>query len=350
MIHRSMIACLLIGITLHAATASGDYTQPSPNLVFQFEKQNRSHPWLRIATDSTRRQLKVRAIDEQGMSGFTSPEGLVAPREPLSWNQIGRIDEVVTRAHAYRVTGVIVFGLLGAGLGNALGAPNDLGARYALAGFAVFGTLGGWLGGRFGERFQHERNWYIADTTTQRVPSAAPVAAVPLVSEVAGATQASAVGLSGALTPPMSLEVEHVASRINSDKLIRLSGDFGKFQGFVGVAGPEGLERFVADPKAEGEWAGASLPNRIPWASVQQVHMRGGSGMAGALAGSIAFASLGALLGAAAVGVSGTTSATVGEGALLGAGLALPFGFVLGGGIGLLSRHWVVVYTRRASL
>jgi len=42
--------------------------------------------------------------------------------------------------------GAVSVGVLGAGLGNALGAPNNLGGRYALAGLAVFGGIGGYLG------------------------------------------------------------------------------------------------------------------------------------------------------------------------------------------------------------
>src|SRR5207247_1272734 len=122
---------------------------PSPNLLFQLEKQNRSRPWLRITTDSVRLALRVHGIDQQGLRGFMAPEGILPPREPITWDEIERIDEVVTRAHAGSVTGAIAIGLAGAGLGNMIGASENRGGRYALVGLAAFGSLGGWLGGRF---------------------------------------------------------------------------------------------------------------------------------------------------------------------------------------------------------
>ena len=333
-----LVALVFVTLPFHPAAASDTFAQPSPNLLFQLEKQNRSHPWLRVATDSARLTLKVRRIDDLGLRGLTAPGSAPLPPDPLSWTRIARIDEVVTRAQRGRVMGSILLGLGGAGLGNALGAPDGDGGNYAMLGFAVLGGVGGWLGGVYGERFKHERNWYVADTAASK-PSTAPLASeVPPGSAAPLETAALAPRLT---TSPA---VIRASNRIGKDDVIRVTGSFGRFQGFADLVGPAGLEGLHRDPKARGEWTGGKALERISWESVDEVQMRGGSAMMGALAGAGSFAAVGAMFGLAAVAVGGSGDVSVAEGALVGAGITAPFGALLGGGAGLLVRRWVVVY------
>lgn len=348
MIRRTLLAFVVLMSPFSPAVASDDPAAPSSNVLFQLEKQNRSRPWLRIATDSTRLELRVRGLDRRGLHGFTAREGVLPPGEPISWSRIGRIDEVVTRAPAGRMIGAIVLGLAGAGLGNALGAPDDAGGRYALIGLAAFGSLGRWAGGRFGERFQHERNWYVADPEARRARLASPVIATPPESVRAGNTPPAAETTTTAAAPSRgtSDDAIRIAKRIGRDDVFRVESDSGRFQGFATVAGPEGLEGLRVDRKARREWAGARVPERISWEAIDEVQMRGGRAGSGALGGALIFGAIGALLGTAAIAVADPSGATIGEGALLGAGILAPFGLVLGGGVGALSRRWVVVYRR----
>ena len=332
-LHGLLLALVFVAVPFQPA-ASGRLAMPSSNLLFQLEKQNRIHPWLRITTDSARVTLKARRIDELGLSGLTAPDSAWPPPASLTWSQIERIDEVVTRAHPWRMTGAIAMGLLGAGLGNAIGAPSHKGGAFALVGLVGLGSLGGVLGGDYGERFQRERNWYVADTTERsaadiavRIGATPPVNAAPAVEPA---------------TPP---DVIQVANRIGRSDVFRLSGDFGRFQGFADAVGPVGLEGLRTDRKARGEWANAAPPARVPWEAVDKIQMRGGAAGKGALIGAANFAVVGAVIGAAAVAIADGNAGPV-EGGLLGAAICAPFGALLGAGAGAAARHWVVVYRR----
>lgn len=323
----SLLALILVAVLFDAAAASSRLAMPSSNLLFQLEKQNRSHPWFRVTTDSARVTLKARRIDELGLSGLTAPDSASPPPASLTWAQIERIDEVVTRAHQWRVASAITAGLLGAGLGNAIGAPGHKGGVLALVGFVGLGSLGGVFGGDYGERFQHERNWYDADTSVRVFAEAALTNTAP-AAEVA--------------MPP---DVIRVANRIGRNDVIRLSGDFGKFQGFADAVGPEGLKGLRVDRRARNEWANTAPPARVPWAAVDEIQVRGGAAGKGALIGAANFAVLGAVIGAAAVAAANGNASPV-EGGLLGAVICAPFGALLGAAAGAGARHWVIVYRR----
>src|SRR2546428_8302129 len=99
----------------HTAAGSEITAVPSPNAVFQFQKDNRSHPWLHITTDSGTVERKVLRLDPLGLHGLSTPNGVRLP-ESMPWNQIQRIDEVVTRASRWRKVCAVTVGALGAGL------------------------------------------------------------------------------------------------------------------------------------------------------------------------------------------------------------------------------------------
>ena len=216
-----LVALVFVTVPFLPAAASGTLAPPSPNLLFQLEKQNRSRPWLRVATDSARLTLKARRIDELGLHGLTAPRGGPLPHDPLSWTEIARIDEVVTRAGRGGMIGSIVLGLSGAGLGNALGAPEGNGGNDAMLGFVALGTVGGFLGAKYGERFKHERNWYVADTSARRL-SAPFVSAAPLE---AAPPSANAPAPESATPPETAAPAPHLST---SRAVIRASNRIGK--------------------------------------------------------------------------------------------------------------------------
>src|SRR5437667_2733060 len=105
-----------LGMPFHSAAGSETPAGPSPNPLFQFQKENRSHPWLHITSDSGMVERKVLRLDPIGLHGLSTPEG-VQLRGSLAWGRIQRIDEVVTRAASWRTTGAVTLGILGPGLG-----------------------------------------------------------------------------------------------------------------------------------------------------------------------------------------------------------------------------------------
>jgi hypothetical protein len=336
---RALLVALVFAIVpFHSAGASRIFATPSTNLLFQLEKQNRSRPWLRVTTDSARLTLKASRIDELGLHGLTPPRDAHLSSDAIRWSQVGQIDEVVTRAQRGRVLGSIVLGLAGAGLGNALGAPKGDGGNDAMLGFVVLGSAGAWLGGTYGERFKHERNWYVADTVARILSMTPQASEAPL--ETPAPALVTATPASQLVTSPAVLRV---SNRIGKTDVFRATGSFGSFQGYADLVGPAGLEGLHRDPKARRDWAAGKVPELIAWESVDEVRMRGGSALMGALSGAATFGAFGAMVGAAAVAVA-QGNATVGEGALAGAGIFAPFGAAFGAGAGMLVRRWVVVY------
>jgi hypothetical protein len=311
-----------------SASASGGFADPSPNLVFQLQKQNRAHPWLRVATDSSRWTLEVRRIDELGLDGLISRSS--DPRLPdrIPWREIQRIDEVETRAHRGRVLGFLLLGAAGAGLGNALGAPKHEGGRQSLLGLAVFGSLGAWQGGRIGERFVRERPWYVA-----AVAPVAPPSAQELPRNLPPQR------------PPPSPRVLLACERIGRADLIRVQGDFGRFQGFASVVGPQGMDGLRSET-IRGGFATQAVPKGlVTWDRIHRVEKRGSSMGKGAVIGGVAIGCLGGAVAAAAVTVA-DGSETPGTAFFEGLVVTGAVGAVLGGLIGAAIPGWHLVYRR----
>ncbi len=130
--HAALVLMLaFLAMPVDSVAGSETPAGPSPNALFQFQKDNRSHPWLHITADSGMVERKVLRLDPIGLHGMSAPDG-VQVEGSLTWSRIQRIDEVVTRAGAWGKVGAVTLGLLGAGLGNALGAPTHSGGRLAL--------------------------------------------------------------------------------------------------------------------------------------------------------------------------------------------------------------------------
>jgi hypothetical protein len=323
-----LLVLAFLAMPLRYAAGSEAAAGPTPNALFQFQKDNRSHPWLRITADSGMVERRVLRIDPIGLHGLSAPDG-VQLAGPIAWSRIERIDEVVTRAAPWRTTGAVTLGLLGAGLGNALGAPKQKGGRLALAGLLVFGGVGGYLGGEYGSRFRSQRNWYVADTVRHGEPVE------------------HAEALASVSAPGPDRAVLNACNRIGRNELFRAYGSFGSFQGYAGIAGPEGLEALRADRHGHRRGAEETLPPRISWEQIDRVEMRGGSALRGALIGGATFGAIGALLGAAAVALtSGGADVTPAEGGVLGALYVAPVGILIGGLGGMAARRWVAIYRR----
>jgi hypothetical protein len=144
--------------------------------------------------------------------------------------------------------------------------------------------------------------------------------------------------------PPAELPA--IAKHIGPRDHVRVTGAFGRFQGYVGVVGPFGLEHIVVKPDAPEEWRPHNLPKRIPWSAIDGVHMRRGNARTGAVAGGITFAIVGGLLTAAAASLADSYSPKPGEAAIVGGAVSGAIGVVVGAGIGSAFRHWAVVYRR----
>jgi len=317
----------LLAMPFDSAVASESPAGPSPNALFQFQKDNSNHPWLHITADSGMVERMVLRLDSIGLHGMSTPDGTQLPGS-MTWSRIQRIDEVVTRAAPLGTVGAVTLGLMGAGLGNALGAPTDQGGRLALGGAVLFGGVGHFLGGKYGSRFRSERNWYVADTVRHTEPVVH--AEAPVTTRVPGADPA----------------ILRACSRIDRNELFRASGSFGTFRGYAGIAGPEGLESLRADPHGQRRGADTMPPRLISWDQIDRIEMRGGSAMRGAVGLGVSFGIVGALLGMLVVAGTQDANASVAEGALVGALYVAPVGIVIGGVGGLAVRRWVTVYRR----
>ena len=321
----AVLGLVFLATPFHSARGSDRPAGASANALFQFQKDNRSHPWLHITADSGMVERRVLRIDRVGLHGMSTPEGVQLPGS-LPWSRIVRIDEVVTRAGRWRKVGAVTLGLLGAGLGNAINP--DQGGISSLAGLVTFGAAGGYLGGQYGSRFRSERRWYVADTVRRAEPQIAAEAPVPV----------SAPGADPA--------VLRACYRLGPDKLFRAYGTFGTFRGYASIAGPEGLEELRTNRSGKHRVADDTRPQRITWDQVDRVEMRGGSVLRGSMVVGAAFAAFGALLGVAAVGLSDNSDISAPAAAALGALYVAPFGIALGGLGGAAFRRWVPVYQR----
>jgi hypothetical protein len=351
MVRACACALVLTLVVTPAALAANAAAAPDENHLFEFEKRNRHHPWLRVTTDSGRFGLRADRLDIHGLGGLRARHDQRLPRDPLAWPEIHRLDEIVTRSRPYGWTGGVLVGLLAAGLGNALGAPSGSGGNYAFVGLLAGGATGGWLGSRYGDRFEHDVNWYTAPPPAPPPTDAvsAPVALADSArADRSGTVAVVPVAADSLAEPPASAEALKLAARLQPTDHIRVAGEFGRFQGYARVAGPHGLERILVDRHAPKAWFPDSVPVPIPWSQIDQVAMRGGHARQGALIGGLLVGAFGGVAGlaVAAFDESPSDAATAGF-VLYGAAVGGAIGVVLGAGVGALSRGWKLVYERR---
>ena len=159
---------------------------------------------------------------------------------------------------------------------------------------------------------------------------------------------ANGVGPADSLrSSPVPPEALRFAARIGRDDLMRVSGDFHRFQGRAQSAGPGGLERLVIDRHAPMDWRPQQLPERVPWSAIDEVRMLRGDPGRGALVGAAVCGGVLALLAASAASAyADPTSMSAGEAALRGGAVGALIGAVAGAGLGTAIRSWKVVYHR----
>ena len=341
---RRPTALLLVLVFVSAvglSRAPDACAEPTPNSLFQMQKSNRVRPWLHIATDSGTITRRVKLVDRSGLYDLSSPDGATWSG-PLLWGDIRRIDEVITRRKQMRVVGAVVLGLAGAGLGNALGAPDNNGGRYALLGFSLGAQVGGTIGGQLGERHQtSEHPWYVAQGPAQTDSGAAPAQSRPLAASTldTSAALASRPADGGGQSSDAILRA---CGRIDRNRLLRVRSRLGTFEGYAGTSGPEGLEDLKARHSRLGD---SPPPTMIHWDAIDRVEVRAGSSLRGAVGGAVGLGLIGALLGAAAVSVA-DSGVSAGGGAGGGFLIVAPVGLVLGGLGGMAARRWAVLYQR----
>ena len=149
-----LVLCLVSpAATFHAAIGSQTQAGPSPNALFQFQKENRSHPWLHITADSGMVERKVLRIDPLGLHGLSTPDGARLP-ESITWDQVDRIEMRGGSALQGAAIGGATFGAVGALLGMAVISVADgswdnvgLGAVYGVLYVAPVGIVLGGLSG-----------------------------------------------------------------------------------------------------------------------------------------------------------------------------------------------------------
>jgi hypothetical protein len=313
-------ALAILAAAHSSAASSNEFAAPSQNLLFQIQKRNYGQPWLRVATDSSRLMLKARRIDELGLGDLKSRKSDPPAPSLVAWRSIARIDEIATHEVAGKVTGFLVGGTAGIMVGVISSNAHQQAA--AMLGAALLGGLCAWQGGRIGKRMVDERQWYVG-TPADAVP--------PVAVDTSAALAHSPPAPTPPAPPPPSAKVLQACARVDRNDHIRMRGDFGKFQGYASVVGPEGVEGLRADHGGHSTPAPTGL---VSWDQIDRMDKRGGSAGKGALYGAASLGLLGGMFGGALAAsanatdqeVAGGVFAGAAAGALLGAGLGALFG------------------------
>ena len=365
MIRMAALTVLVLAAATARAEPPEGFAAPSPSLIEQLRSQHQRHDWLRVTMASTQLELRALRIDAEGLSGLTARGSdrwrLEAYSDPsshghIAWSSISRIDKLHSQSRGGWIAGFITGGILGANL-----PQPSMGA-------VVGGFTGAWLGRRIGDQFVSSHSLYVAQpspapssiaaTTPQGTRPLPPDSVASRQQEPAPATQqeptspapadpAAAAPTSAPQvdTPPTgnpSPEVLRACRGIKPENLLRIEGDFGRFQGHVLRVGPEGLDGLRASRAASHPPA---PPGLVPWDRIDRVEKRGGSPVRGALFGGVTLGCLGGLVSAAAVSLAGSSfspSAAFVEGALVTGAI----GGALGALVGTAIPGWHVVYKR----
>lgn len=354
MIGRAAVLVLLAVATPSVAAAS-EFSSPPPNLLFQLQRQNQTRPLLAVTLDSSRVFLRAQRLDAHGLSGFEVPEWQAPPPDPIPWQSIARIDRIDTAARKWQIIGLVVGGGLGFGLGTVLGESfrssrvdaygsqltEGHGVIGGVLGMAVLGGLGAWQGARFGAGRRQERVWYVA--TPLMSPPGLDTPARPDTASPAPVIAAPPSSLDGPEpAPPDSRAVSRAIRSMGPQSLIRMRGDFARFQGFAGVIGPVGLENLRTDRKGRSA-PPAGLTGLVTWDRIDHIERRGSAAGRGAVVGAVSLGVLGAVsavaLNAGFSGSAGTAGAAA-LGGVYGGGI----GLLLGALVGAAFPAWHVIY------
>jgi hypothetical protein len=321
MFHRLALLVMLGALPAVRSEALSSFAVPSPGVIESLNRQLHRNDWLRITTDSARYEARVREIGAPGLGGLSPVRPSIAVPEAIPWSAVASLDRRRSSLRLWQVAGFAAGGTLGfcvlGGTGSAMG-----GAR-AMEVVALGVIAGTWSGSRLGAHRYRERRLYEG-----------------------WPTDSAAVAVSGAPDGPVPLDSTRIANvlwRLQPKQRLRISGEFGTFEGFVGLAGREGLEGLMPSRKADqnSQW-----PRELGWDRISTIETLGNKSAHSAFVTGAALAGLGFLIGMPLGGVTDPSKGAFLAGGLIGAGIMGSLGMVFGGIAGSASTTWHVVYQR----
>jgi hypothetical protein len=370
MLAEGVLVLMLATAPGSPALASG-FSSPEPGMLEQLRRRHRPGQMLRVTSGLSRLELHANDLDERGLAGLTARRGASLPPDPLPWSNIERIDVVSTRQTYGTVTGAILGGLAGMIVpsypnGYSTQKPHQV-RDYFFAGALVGGLIGRYMG----NNVSRERPLYVAPAPRRVTAPAAPIAAVPdparshaavdsvatgapVAPAIAAADSAGAPSLAAPPNPafdagPPGPYVQSVKRRIDSGRLLRIDGTFGRFHGYASQTDNQGLSGLRTEPTLESV-AGI---RELRWKEIDRIQVRGGTAGSGAIKGGLmvggATGLLGVMLGLAIDSIGGGQA---GPGAAVAGGaigflIGAPVGALIGAAVGAGGSSWHTVYTRQ---
>lgn len=359
---------MALSLCLFAApiAAAGPYAPPAPDMLSSLERLHNRHDWWRVTVDSTRYEVRVRTLDAEGLAGLTPKRKSDRVPERVAWSEIARIDARLSRFRSKQVQGVIYGGIAAPTLAALmdLGYPTPVIALFAGAG------LGGWLGGLYGDTQVRERPLYISQTllapapvpVTAREPDSRaalddPAQTIPATaagdsardlepSATREAQAPSAPALTEAMREQRMEDVLAACRQIRAKDLLRVTADFGVFEGYAERAEPEGLSGLRLST-ASNETAPAT--GLVSWERIERVEVHGNSAGSGAKKGAMVLGVVGGLGGLFAIALASTAGGSTepsGSWILAGAGIGAAVGAGTGAAIGSGVSNWRTVFVR----
>lgn len=341
MVARGILVALVWSALLPLSAAAQGHPAPTAEVVKQLRRSHHDRDWWRITTDSGRYEVRVRAIDAQGLSGLTAARKTPPAPDWIPWSSIVRIDVRKTHELRSQITWTIL-GMSAGFIPLANGNANSSQPRTYMLGGAIAGS---YLGRYLGARNVHERALYVAPL------AARPAVAVDTASVARSELPPIAPADSIAAVTPRSISTTATASpaiksacrRISTQSLLRITGDFGLFHGYASSVGPEGLGGL----RVETRYASVPSPGSLTWDRIDRLEVHGGNSGKGAVRGAIGMGLLTGFLSIPIGALASDNSDASMWGIVAGcAGIGAGIGSVFGGAIGATTSSWHSVYQR----
>jgi len=141
--------------------------------------------------------------------------------------------------------------------------------------------------------------------------------------------------------------VSQALRRMDSNDLLRIEGDFGRFHGYASTLGTAGLRGLRAEPSLTST-AGVSS---LTWEHIYRIDKRGSSAASGAVHGAVIAGLSAGLLTFGVIEVLLSFEGDAGAGDVVfysfaGAGVGAAVGGLIGGAVGAAVPRWHRVYER----
>ncbi len=312
--------CLFMAIGPESAAFADDFSAPPPRMLELLRREHDPRYRLLVTTSSTRLDVNVGAIGEEGLREVTPIEAASAlGPTSIPWDSIARIERIELKHRTGRSAGFVLGALAGGFAGAALGRlarTKDVKGDRTYADFGAFvGTAAGastgvWLGARSKIR----RSLYEAGFDDES----------KIHSMISSESLTADLGES--------------ASRLSPRQIVRLRGSFGEYTGRVSSVTSNGRVTLNRVPEFDSALPISSGP--IAWDDISRIERRGTSWRRSAVTGAIV---LGLLSGSMAAFVEGVTmdysysrdgrrdgGDAFWEGALAGAGTGAGLGAIFG--------------------